>query len=131
LLSFSVKASLDKQIHVVLVDWVHVIGGLEEGGRLRNFVLSHLLDKCPVFTNFVSCVLFLLWLTLDPGIKLRIELNKRHSDLTSGISAAAEAKVFNNNVCWIGCIVNFLIISFITVAEILTWFIIFSKFQCL
>jgi len=61
------------------------------------------------------------------GLDLGVKLDEGHSNLTSGVSAATEAEVLNDIVLWVGRVEDLLIISTITVAEVLAWLLIGEK----
>jgi len=47
-----------------------------------------------------------------------------HSNLTSGISRSTESEVLDNSVLWVSGIKDFLVVSLIAVAEIVTWLVV-------
>jgi len=47
-----------------------------------------------------------------------------HSNLTSGISGSTESEVLDNSVLWVSGIKDFLVVSLIAVAEIVTWLVV-------
>lgn len=58
------------------------------------------------------------------GLNLGVELNEGHSNLSSGVSAAAEAEVLNDIVLWVGRVEDLLIVGVVTVAKVLAWLLI-------
>jgi len=61
------------------------------------------------------------------GLNLGVELDEGHSNLSSGISAAAEAEVLNDIVLWVGRVEDLLIVSTVTIAKVLAWLLIGVK----
>jgi len=48
----------------------------------------------------------------------------KHSNLTSGVSASAEAEVLDDGVLWISSIVDFLIVGLVAIAKVVRWLVV-------
>lgn len=83
------------------------------------FLLKLLIISFVSIRDFVGVSSKISNISISSTLNLGFSLEK--SDLTSGISASAESKVFDNGVLWVSCVIDLFIISGVSVADIVAW----------
>lgn len=83
------------------------------------FLLKLLIISFVSIRDFVGVSSKISNISISSTLNLGFSLEK--SDLTSAISTSTESKVFDNCVLWVSCVIDLLIISGVSVADIVAW----------